>query len=151
MSGITCFHVKRTINDIKKDPPLGVFNEKFKGIKVFGFPIIPPIVFNRLDDAHYAFREKYWIPSLYLPVMRGIIFINANEGILLFRAKLNYIPFIFCLLFSLVIFFNNFQQHESWFFFMIFYLISALFQYIRYYYISILGAYIFQNNQKGFA
>ncbi len=137
-TGITCFRIKRKFTFSNLEIPVAEFESQFKGRHDFlGIPIIPSILFNKLDSDTYAFREKSWFPSLYLPIMRGLIILSPDKSNIVYKAKLNYIPPILFLVILPAIFGISFPDKESWTLFVPFFLISMGFQSIRYIYISI--------------
>lgn len=144
-NGITCFFIKRKASVNGYQLPLKILERQFTGL---GVTIIPSILFKKLDDTSYAFREKYWFPSIYLPVMRGLIELKPESGEVVFRGKLNYAPLFLFIIILPIIFKYTFPEEKSWLFFFVLFFISALIQYIRYAYVCIRSQQIISHDIK---
>jgi hypothetical protein len=125
--------------------PLITLESHFTGL---GIPIIPSILFKKLDDNSYAFREKYWFPSIYLPVMRGLIDLKPESEEIVFIGKLNYTPLFLFIIILPIIFEHAFPEKKSWQLFIVLFFISALIQYIRYAYVCIRSWHVISDDIK---
>lgn len=119
----------KTVSD-EINMPWDVLNSKMHS----SFFLMPSIVFKKLKNGNYAFREKYWWPSFYTPIVHGLIVHERNKNSFFINFSANLSPLMILIIEFL---YSYIVDHELNFnsFFLPYFLFSLTVQFFRFAYV----------------
>ncbi len=127
--GFTIFKFKITNNDFSF--PVEELNSRFKDEgPAIPFTLIPSIKFKEVAKNKCAFRESRWLPSLYVPILHGLLVYKPDNKKVKVKCAFNLTPLVL-LISSLIFDYLKNPEIKSADFFLIFFGLSLIIQLVR--------------------